>query len=356
MSKTDNKKEVIDLSKVVKMMLTHKRLFIRNVIIAFILSCVWILPQPRSYDTEVTLAPEMESLASGGGLSSLASSFGFDMSNMQTTDAIYPMLYPDLINSRDFIVSLFDIQVTTDDGELTTNYYTYLKEHQKKNIYTWPIRWVKKQIKELTKKEDDKEDDDAQITAFRLSETQDKIVEMVRKHISVVYDTKTSVITLGVEDQDPLICATMADSISQRLQRFITEYRTSKAKVDLDYYSKLAASAKAEYEMAGKRYAEYSDHHMASNLTSVQTEKEMLQNDYQQKYSAYNMMNTQKEAAMAKVQERTPVFTIIENASVPVKASKPKRMIFVALMMILTGIGTGIYLMYRDKNNIIVEL
>lgn len=356
MSKTDNKKEVIDLGKVLKMMLTHKRLFIRNVIIAFILSCVWILPQPRTYSTEVTLAPEMESLASGGGLSSLASSFGFDMSNMQTTDAIYPMLYPDLINSRDFIVSLFDIQVTTDDGELTTNYYTYLKEHQKKNIYTWPIRWVKKQIKELTKSDDEEEDDDSKITAFRLTETQDKVVEAVRNHMSAVYDTKTSVITIGMEDQDPLICATMADSISQRLQRFITNYRTSKAKVDYEYYSKLTADAKAEYEQAGKRYAEYSDRHTATNLVGIQTEKEMLQNDYQQKFNTYNMMNTQKEAALAKVQERTPAFTIIENSSVPVKASKPKRMIFVALMMILTGIGTGVYLMYRDKNNIIVEL
>jgi hypothetical protein len=54
------------------------------------------------------------------------------------------------------------------------------------------------------------------------------------------------------------------------------------------------------------------------------------------------------EAAKAKVQDRTPAFTIIEGAAVPVKPAGPKRMIFVIGMMFLTFIGTSFYITKKD--------
>jgi uncharacterized protein involved in exopolysaccharide biosynthesis len=54
------------------------------------------------------------------------------------------------------------------------------------------------------------------------------------------------------------------------------------------------------------------------------------------------------EAAKAKVQDRTPAFTIIEGAAVPVKPAGPKRMIFVIGMMFLTFIGTAFYITKKD--------
>jgi uncharacterized protein involved in exopolysaccharide biosynthesis len=50
-------------------------------------------------------------------------------------------------------------------------------------------------------------------------------------------------------------------------------------------------------------------------------------------------------AAKAKIQERTPAFTVIKGASVPVKPSKPKRMVFVALMLILGFCFTSLYIL-----------
>jgi LPS O-antigen subunit length determinant protein (WzzB/FepE family) len=54
------------------------------------------------------------------------------------------------------------------------------------------------------------------------------------------------------------------------------------------------------------------------------------------------------EAAKAKVQERTPVFTIIQGAAVPVKPAGPKRMIFVAFVLLLTFAGTSLYILRRQ--------
>jgi capsular polysaccharide biosynthesis protein len=65
----------------------------------------------------------------------------------------------------------------------------------------------------------------------------------INKKMVCEVDKKTNVITITVTDQDPLIAATVADSVQIYLQRAITEYRTKKARVDLEYVDKLFAEA-----------------------------------------------------------------------------------------------------------------
>lgn len=343
--------EVIDIIEAIKILWKQKKRIIINCSIAFVLSCLWIFPQPRTYTSEVTLAPETESI-NGGGLSSLASSFGINVGMGNATDAIYPMIYPDLLDSSPFIVGLFDIPVTTIDGEIKTDYYTYLREHQSYNPYTWPLRFLKKQIKSLLSSKE-KDDADKKADPFRLTEDQTKIVESIRSKISVVYNNTNEIVSIEVTDQDPLICATMADSVRVRLQDFITEYRTGKAKNDYEYYRQLTENAKKEYEQSLSNYSSYADAHADAIWVDVQSRKDKLNKEQQKKYETYTMLSAQMEAAMAKVRERTPAFTVLQCASVPVKASGPKRMIFVFVMLMLTGIATSVYIIKKENKNII---
>ena len=69
----------------------------------------------------------------------------------------------------------------------------------------------------------------------------------------------------------------------------------------------------------------------------------------QLKYNTYTALNNQLQAAKAKVQERTPAFTVIKGADVPVKPSKPKRVIFVLAMTFLAFIGTGLYIYFLHE-------
>ena len=133
METNNSDRQIIDLGRVFHTLWAKKKLFLKVWLVTFILSCIWILPQPRYYTSEVKLAPEMNGEDVGGGLSSIASSFGFNIGGIGGQDAIYPELYPDLFESPEFIVGLFDIKVTTKDGKLTTNYFDYMKNHQKEN-------------------------------------------------------------------------------------------------------------------------------------------------------------------------------------------------------------------------------
>ena len=160
----------------------------------------------------------------------------------------------------------------------------------------------------------------------------------IRQSIGISVDKKNDVITISTEAQDPLICKTIADSVRQRLQEFITTYRTKKARNDVDYYAKLTADAKAEYEQVRQKYSSYADANMDVVLESYKSKTEDLENDMQLKYNAYTALQTQLQAARAKLRENTPAFTLLQGAAVPIKASKPKRMIFVLGIMFFVTI------------------
>ena len=133
---------VIDVRKIIAKIWHKRKLFAKVLPVVFLVSCIYIVFIPRYYVCSVMLAPETENPVSGGMLSSLASSFGVNLSSGMSTDAISPLLYPDLMASTDFVVSLFPVKITTEDGELSTDYYTYIYQHQKQSIWSVPFNWI----------------------------------------------------------------------------------------------------------------------------------------------------------------------------------------------------------------------
>ena len=340
------KEEVIDLREVFMTLWKKKKTFMWVWIITVILAAAWIFPVPRYYYSEVKLAPEIDNSMSGGALGSIASSFGFNLGEMQTTDAIYPMLYPELFETNDFIVGLTDIQVRTEDGEICTDLFTYMRDYQQIAPYKIPLKWVKKQILSLipSKKFEGEPGESGKMNPHRLSEDQNAIIEAIRANISCDVDIKTQMITISVKDQDRLVCAILADSIRYHLQEFITNYRTSKARVDVEHYSQLAQKARTDYETALEAYGRYCDANRDVILQTAISKRDELESDVQLKYNTFTAMNTQLETAKAKLQERTPAFTLIQGASVPIKPAGPKRVVFIILMLFVSTIFTGVYI------------
>lgn len=349
------KDETIDLREVFLKLWHHKRLYAIVLIIAFIIGCIYVLPKPRYYDTTVSLAPEStgNDLSSGGSISSIASSFGIDLGGMQSSDAIYPLLYPDLLSSSNFLVSLFDLHVTTIDGKVSTDYYTYLTKHQKRSPWEYPKIWLTRMVNSILPKSDDiatsgnGNTKGNGVNPFRLNKQQTGIVGKLKNDITCNVDRKTNVISITVRDQDPLISATVADSVRVRLQDFITTYRTSKARQDVAYYEKLTRKAKADYERVRQIYGSYADANMDVVLESYKSKTEDLENDMQLKYNQYTAFNTQLQAARANLLRRTPAFTTIQEASVPIKPAGPKRMITIVGFLFLAFIGTTLYILRK---------
>ena len=342
--------DAIDLRMVAKKLIAHKKLFFKVLPIVFVVSCLFIISFPRYYYSDTKLAPEMENSAAGGALSSIASSFGFDLGDMQTSDAITPLLYPDLLEDNGFVARILAVQVQSRDGEIKANYHDYLKTYQKKAWWFIPIKW----IQSLLPKKTDQGGNPNQYDPYYLSRKENGVLMKARKNIKIDIDKRTGVISIGVKAQDPLVCKTLTDSIKDLLQVFITEYRTNKARTDFDYYKGLVEDAKREYEKARRVYGGTADANTRVAVRSEELKMEDMENDIQLKFNTYTTLNSQLQAAKAKVQERTPAFTVIKGAAVPVKPAGPKRMIFVLIMLILATLATGAYILLKDDSQSVI--
>ena len=169
-------------------------------------------------------------------------------------------------------------------------------------------------------------------------------MEKVKTNITCDVDKKTDVVTITVQDQHRLVSAILADSVKQRLQDFIIEYRTSKARLDLSHYEGLAAQAKKEYEESLAKYSEYCDANQDIILQTSISERDKLEGNMQLKFNTYNALCTQVEASKAKMQERTPAFTTLKTATVPIKPAGPQRLLFVVGMLFFSTFVMALWL------------
>ena len=334
---------------------SRKRLYAKVLGIAFVLVSIIAFSIPRSYTCEVMLAPELSLSGGRSSLGALMQSFGMTSAVRGTgSEALYPALYPDLMNSVDFKASLFPVEIALeekdDDGNIAVrkmSYYDYLLNEQKSPWWSMAIGGVLGFIADLIGT-DSVETSNKPVNPFRLTKKQARIVKMIDKKVVCDVDKKTMVVTIQVTDQDPLVCATMADSVQQRLQQFITDYRTSKARNDLEYNQKIFVEAKREYDKARRLYAEFSDANQDIILQSARTKLIDLENEMQLKFNAYNSIAAQLEAAKAKVQEETPSFTTLQSATVPLKPTGPKRKRMMLIALFLAFAGTTVWTFHKD--------
>lgn len=332
--------------KLAKDIVKHKRVIYKSLIITFMVSVIITISIPNYYRCTVLLAPELSGMKSSSSLTSLASSFGISLGNANSGDALLPTLYPDLMNSVAFRASLFPIKIIREDDSNHTemSYYDYLKNEQKLPWWSEGFKMVKDGLSSLFSNDDESDD----VNPFKLTKEQFNLVKEMEDKVVCSVHKHTYVITINVIDQDPLVAATLADSVQKRLQSFIRDYRTKKARIDLEYHKNLYQEEKLKYEKAVDRYAEYADANQKVFLQTVRTRISKLENEMNLQYQAYAQVTAQMKMAEAKVQEDTPAFATLQPATVPVKKAGPMRSLLCILFMFVSFVGTSLYAFHKE--------
>ncbi len=311
------------------------RMFIlKCCIIGVIVGLIAAFSIPKEYSTSVNLASE--SGASGtGGLSSLAAMAGINISSGRSSEALTPDLYPNIVSSTPFTLELFNTQVTSLDGKLKTNLYDYLHENVKVAWWNYIIAAPKMAlglIRSLWNKDNTElmeNLNNGQKGYISLTENQRKMAEALNKRVGISVDKKTNYTTISVKMQDPLIAATVADTVTRFLQKYITDYRTDKAKKDLQFSQEIYNGAKRDYELKQAAYAAFADANQNLFTQRSRTELERLQNDRNLAMNVYTQSAQQLQLAQAKVQEETPVLTVVQPAVVPLQGSPSKLKVLI---------------------------
>jgi uncharacterized protein involved in exopolysaccharide biosynthesis len=275
-------------------------------------------------------------------MGALAAMAGINLNNKSNKDALSLDLYPDIISSTPFLINLFDTKVSDKKGKIETTLYTYLKEKQHAAwwgyVFSFPFKalaWIKSLFESSELKTENNE-----LNPFMLTKSEAEVVENLSKRITVAVDNKTGITTLSVTMQDPLISANVTNIVLKNLQDYITDYRTNKARHNLEFTEKLYKEAKENYDFAQQMYAQYLDKNQNTILQVARIEGERLINEKNLTFNIYTQIAQQLQVAKVKVQEITPVYTVVEPATVSLKPNKPNKMLILIGFLFLGGMGS----------------
>lgn len=339
----DNELE-LDLVNILYNIISIRKTLYKAAVIGLILGIIVALSIPKQYTVQVILSPEMGSSKGNNGLAGLAASFlGSGITSGEGSDALNVSLSADIISSTPFLLELLDIQVTSSNKEENISLSTYLNNlsvpwwsyitSMPGSIISKTRSWFKGKDKEMITS-------NIKRKTIELTKEENWKITFLKKNVIASVDKKTAMTSIAVTLQDPKVTAIVADSVVQKLQEYIINYRTSKAKEDCAYLEKLFKDRQQEYYIAQKKYADYVDANDNIILQSGRTEQERLQNDMSLTYQVYSQVANQLQVARAKVQEEKPVFAVVEPAVVPISPSgmglKKYALLFIFLAVIFT--------------------
>ncbi|MFA4853383.1 MAG: Wzz/FepE/Etk N-terminal domain-containing protein [Bacteroidales bacterium] len=363
---SENKEKIkddeIDLLEVFRKIWAGRKTIYKTVAVFFVIALIIVFTSPKEYKSEITLVVETSS--SGSSISGLLQQFGgLAGINLNKTEkeALVPDLYPEVIKSTPFLLEIMKQKVVESKYDSTITVEQYLDKHTRSSIasvimgYTIGlpgkiIGWIRgKQNTSINTPLPMLSADSASNLSFepiKITKEQSEIIEVLANCINTEQDFKKSnKFLISIEMQDPLVVAQVTSYVVKNLTKYIIEYRTKKAKTDLTFVSARTAEAEAKYLEAQQALAAYKDRNKNVILSSVLTEEEQLQSEFNLAFDVYSALAKQLEQSKIKVQEVTPVFNVMEPAQVPLTKNKPKTSLTLIVMLFIgVFVGIGIIL------------
>ena len=305
---------------------------------------------PKTYSASVTLAPETQQKSSN--LSGMASMLGVNLSN--SVDAISVDMFPDVVHSTPFIVDLFDLPVQFErkDSTINTTLLDYMKNYQKSAWWSYvmnvPFRVLGWCIDLFTP-----DNEIVEVTAERnptnLSKDEREVAKFFAENIAVNIDKKTGKTSMSLLMQDPLVVAQVMEAVTENLKEYMSNYRTSKARQDVENLSLICEERKADYYKAQQAYAKFVDANKNVILQSAQAERERLQQEMNLSYQVYSQVASQLEASRIEEQQAKPVFTIINPVMVPIRKAAPSKAKMLVVFTFFAGCCAAAWVLFGEE-------
>lgn len=328
----------IDLMEYARKLWAARKLLFKVGGMAAIVGVIIALSMPKQYTAEVKLSPE--SSKGGGNLSGMAAMLGIGSVNMGgDANALNFSMASDIMASTPFVLELFNTKVRTLNGKVDTTLVAYLDSEKRpwwSSLLSFPSKAIGGVMSLFSSKEETV--GEKPINPFQLTSKQMNQVNAIKRIFMASSDKKTGITKISATLQDPLVAATLVDTVLVKLQKYITNYKTSKAQEDCKYWEELYQQRQKEYYEAQERYARYSDANQNVILQSVRIEQERLQNEQSLAFQVFSQVATQLQMSKAKLQEEKPAFAILEPASVPLQPTGTSRkMILVSTVFLFVA-------------------
>lgn len=342
----------LELKELFDTLKQNQRTLFKSALIAFLVGVFFVVFTPRLYKTQVSLLAESSSNSPASGLlGQLGGLSGLDMGSLIGLDmgggsvALTPDLYPEVVKSTTFLVEILQQEVYLPKKDINITVSEYLKDYTKPSISGWGgsvINLFK------SKSEDLPIQDKVEGEPFNLSQNHIDLIKSLSSIIEIsiiksgggLTGGESKIIKVSVELQDPYVSALLAEKVIASLKQYIIDYHTNKAKKDLVFIEARYLEAQVKYYDAQKALADYDDSNINVILASVNTYRNRLATENTLASNLYKGLAQKLEQSRILVQDKTPVFTVIEPAKIPLRKSKPKT-IFTIISLSLIGLFIG---------------
>lgn len=341
----------LDIVALLRQLWGGRKTVIIFTVIFIALGLVAALTMKRTYTVTTVMVPQMNNAKSGGTLVSLASLAGFDLGMSNGSSELSPLVYPQIVNSTPFRLEMMHTplhyQKLAQPVSMFDYAYYYAKPTLMDKIKKYTIGLPGVIMSAIRGPEPETQyvlgepDTTGLPQPLMVSTKESKLLPYMGKAISLTVDKKEGYLTMTVTGTEPLQTAELALKAQQLLQEDITRFRIEKSESDLEYLQARYDEVRKENNAAQDQLAILTDKAQNVPTTRARLDQERARVKYTVTSSIYTELAKQLEQAKMQVKRDTPVFTIVQPVTVPMKPSnsRAKTVIIWTFLGIVLGCG-----------------
>ena len=323
----DNNSDEIDLIELLKTAWNGRK---QIIVISFVFVLAGVtsaLLSATVYTSSTTFINSQGEPSSNSGLSGVASLVGINLGGISSGSEIPSTMYPQIGESVEFKRDMLDSYIDE-------------KEQIKLEDFLTDYNKIEKNVTENNKK-------------LFVSEYEDELFDVINDIVSISVNQKDGFITISANMPNSEYAANTCVNARDILQEIVINSRIQSAKQKLEYSEKQLASKRLEFEEIQNKLAYFNDSNLNLVTSSVINEREKIEAEFQILNAVMIELSKQVEQRKLQVSEDTPVFSILKEASMPVRRSSPKR---IQMVLIFGFIGLTVSTLYTVVKSPIAQI
>ena len=318
----DNNSDEINLIELLKTAWNERKQIIILSFVFVLAGVAFALLSPIVYSSSTTFINSQTESSSASGLSGVASLVGINIGSMGSGSEIPPLMYPQIAESvqfkRDLLKSYIDEKGQIKLEDFLANYNNIEKSPTENN------------------------------NKLFISKYEDRLFKIIDNVVSISVNQKDGFITISANMPDSEYAANTCINAREILQKTVINNKIKSAKQKLEYSEQQLASKRIEFEEIQNKLAYFNDSNLNLVTSSVINEREKLEAEFQIINAVMIELSKQVEQRKLQVSEDTPVFSIVKEASMPVKRSSPKRILMVFIFGFIGLIVSVLYILVKS--------